>query len=402
MKSETSDAKLPRLLFVSPRFLFPADTGGQIRSGQILRHLNNRRFDITLISPADAQQEKVHADDLHLVCNKFIRYRPPQRGLSADVKRALSLLHPLPASVFSDNSAELRSILSELQLEHQVVIYDFIHSAVNYVPQDSARTILFTHNVEQNIYRRNAQLNGAPWKRMIWRSQWKKMARFENDALGRFYRILTVSELDAEFFRRTHPDADIKTIPTGVDVDYFKYAPPNDSKTIFFVGSMDYSANIDGVRWFLQDVWPMVRERHADALVKIIGRYPPPALVDRFGRDDRVTFTGWVKDVYQESKDGSVNIVPLRIGSGTRIKMYESLAMGIPIVSTTIGAEGLPVVHEQHFLKADDAGEFADAIDSLLRDADVRARLSRNGRELVEKKFTWEKVADAFADHCEF
>ena len=396
--------KLPRLLFITTRFLFPIDTGGQIRTAQILRQLNNKRFDITLVSPADRNQTKSYSTQIKTVCNKFISYSHPQRkGIIREFRRVISLWHRLPVSVASDKSHKLKKILRvEQKKDYDVIVYDFIHSAVNFIPINSVKTVMFTHNVEQHIIEYYAKQDRSFCKSFIWRSQFKKMKRFEDDSLRYYDRIISVSEYDTDYFQSLDANFDVKTIATGVDTNYFKYAAPNFSKVIIFVGSMDYPANIDGVNWFLKNVWENIKNPYTESRMKIIGRYPPQHLISRFSSDKKITFTGRVDDIYQESTGAGIFILPLRIGSGTRIKVFEALAMGIPVVSTTLGVKGLPVRDGIHFLRADTAQEFTDAIHTLFSEPEQCLRLSRQGRELVENNYTWEKIAESFANYCEF
>jgi glycosyltransferase involved in cell wall biosynthesis len=380
------------------------DTGGQIRTGQILRHLNNRHFDITLLCPATPEQEKIHCKEIKEVCNTFISYRSFQsQEMLWKFRRTVFLFKSIPLSVATDFSSALQQkILKEQKKSQDVIVYDFIHSAVNYVDPESVKTVVFTHNVEQEIYYRHAKVNGKPWIRAIWHSQYKKMKRFEDVSLKFFDRVIAVSEKDGAYFKDLNSDIDVRVIPTGVDLDCFRYSPPNGSKEIVFAGSMDSLSNIEGVTWFLQEVWGAIKAKHPDATVKIIGRYPPASLVNQFAVTDHVRFTGWVNDIYRESRTGGIYVVPLRVGSGTRIKVFEAMAMGIPVVSTAIGVEGLPVAHEQHYLKADTADSFAEAIMRLFADFQLRLRLSQNARRLVEEKFGWEYVAAVFAECCRF
>ena len=170
----------------------------------------------------------------------------------------------------------------------------------------------------------------------------------------------------------------MSVIPTGVDLDFFAWQAPSSQPQVMFIGSMDWPANQDGIQFFMDEVWPRVLRQVPVATMKVIGRTPPPWLVSRAPKGWQ--FTGFVDDVRPHVAGSAVSVIPLRVGGGTRIKAYEAMALGIPVVSTTIGVEGLPVTDGEHYLRADGAEEFADAIVRLLSDAALRDTLSRRAR----------------------
>ncbi len=398
-------SELPRVLFISPRFLFPLDSGGQIRTAQVLRHAHGRLLDVTLLSPATDQEQREHAVELKQICSHLIPYKPRWsiHSLIRRLGRVISLLGPLPVSVASDKSRDLQCALKRLLAErtYQAVVYDFTHTAVNVIPTPGGvRTLLFTHNVEQEIFIRRAEVATGLAGRLLWRNQQRKMERFENQVLGLFDRVLAVSERDAVRFQTLCPGIETTVIPTGVDCTQIAYQPPSKHPTIVFVGSMDAHQNIEGVAWFLERIWPLVKKRRPQASIRIIGRHPPEGMTQRYAGEPNIQFTGWVEDPALESRTGAVFIVPLRVGGGTRIKIYEAMAMGLPVVSTSVGAEGLALRPDAHYQQADTPEAFAQAISLLLEDRNRALALSRGGRTLVERTFGWEHAARAFTDAC--
>jgi glycosyltransferase involved in cell wall biosynthesis len=212
-----------------------------------------------------------------------------------------------------------------------------------------------------------------------------------------------VSERDASTFRNDNRIRHVATIPTGVDLTYFSHAlpPAGGAPVVTFTGSMDWAANIDGIKWFMDEIWPCVRDQHPDAQFRVIGRNPPESLIaEARARGLSWNFTGFVDDVREHLVDAQVYVIPLRVGGGTRIKAYEAMARGIPVVSTGLGIEGLPVEDGVHYLGADDAGAFAEAIIRLLDAPALGGSLSRAARGFVEANFGAEKVATAFEAIC--
>lgn len=391
------------LLFVSPRFLFPADSGGKIRTGQILRGMKGGRYEITLASPVPEGGTEHFAAEIAAVCDRFAGWPEARRGRAFPVTRLRHLVSRLPVPVATDRSLAGREVVkAALDRRPDVVVFDFPHATVLAPPALSAPSVLFTHNVESEIFQRHATAAGGLLRRALWRSQLRKMERFERGALSRFDTIVAVSERDAERFRRDFGIARAEIIPTGVDVDWFTWAPPEEGPArIAFTGSMDWLPNVDAMSWFLDEAWDLVARAAPEASLRVIGRTPPPSLVEKArARGVPWSFTGFVDDVRPHVRGCSVFIIPMRLGGGTRLKVYEAMAMGCPVVSTSIGVEGLPLEPDRHYLRADTAADFAAAVVRLLRDGCLRQRLSREARGLVEESFSFRRAAEAFEEIC--
>lgn len=384
-----------RVAFISPVFLFPADAGGKIRTGNILRGLKESgRFDITLLSPATAEQQRKWQGELNRQCDRFVGWQPsPPRPRW---QRVPDLLSSLPINVAADRTpAALAAVEKLLAAEtFDVVVFDFVHAAVLRPAQLKGATVCFTHNVEAEIFERHAKTAASAPLRWLWRSQAAKMRRFEREALATFTRVVAVSERDAKNFAAGGLTT-ARAIPTGVDLDFFSWQAPADvSPVVVFTGSMDWEANVDGIRFYVEEVWPRVRAQVPNAQLRVVGKNPPAALVQR--NVPGVSFTGFVDDVRDHARDAQAFVIPLRVGGGTRIKAFEAMAMGLPVVSTTIGIEGLDVDHGTHFLCADGADELALATLKLLGDGTLRLKLARAARELVESRFGHRVAAEVF------
>jgi len=283
-----------------------------------------------------------------------------------------------------------------------VVICDFLAPAVN-LPRDlKTPVVLFQHNVEAEIWRRHyeVQTNRAKRRYLFW--QWRKMQRFEKEACHRVDSVIAVSEADARMMEREYGVAKVHDIPTGVDIDFFKPAntSPARPNSLVFTGSMDWLPNEDAMRYFIDDVMPLVKQQIPDVHLTIVGRSPYPSLVELAQRDPALTVTGRVDDVRPYMQDAVAFIVPIRIGGGTRLKIYEAMAMEKPVISTTVGAEGLPVHHDAQLLLADDPKTFADSVVKVLSNSELAARLGSSAAQFVRQHFGWPGVAATFADLC--
>jgi polysaccharide biosynthesis protein PslH len=395
----------PRLAFVSPLFLFPNDAGGKIRSTNILRGLKGGAFELRLLSPAPPDAQARWGAEIDSVCDEFVPWvaPAPRRRL----RRALDLLSALPVNVAADVSAEASACVTAQVARGDIdlLLFDFVHASVLRPAALPMPSVCFTHNVEAEIFRRHADTATNPLWRGVWQSQHRKMRRFEAEALARYTRVVAVSERDAATFRSEYGVRHAEAIPTGVDLDYFGWEgratgaganPPS----VVFVGSMDSAANIDAVDYFIQSVWPLVRAQQPQARFVVVGRHPPAALVAAGQRASGVEFTGAVPDVRPFLHQAQLSVIPLRVGGGTRIKAFEAMAIGCPVVSTSVGIEGLSLKADEHFLAADDAPTMARHVLALLGSAGQREAMAARARAFVESRFGHREVAKVFEAIC--
>ncbi len=393
----------PQLLFVSTRFLFPADSGGRIRTTEVLRNLLGGAFEITLVCPATAEQSQQFTGDLAKICDRLVTWKPPPPSAASQLTRLRHIAGALPIPVATDRSdAGRQTVASELARKPAVAVFDFPHAAVLAPPNmGDVTTVMFTHNVEAEIFARHADVATNPLHRWVWRNQWGKMCRFERDVLQSFDQVIAVAERDAAAFRRDYGVATVDCIPTGVNLEYFEYFGPAASHDVVFTGSMDWAANVDGIEFLITEVWPLVQAEIADARMTVIGRDPPKhlvALARERGYDFR--FTGRVDDIRELTRGAAAYVIPLRVGGGTRIKAFEAMAMGVPVVSTTIGVEGLDVTPGRDFIAADTPQALAAGLITLLTDHDRGRTLAEQARQLVESRFSNAVVGKCFESIC--
>jgi polysaccharide biosynthesis protein PslH len=397
-------ASRPRLLFVSPVFLFPADTGGRIRTTNIMRGLKGGAFDITLVSPASAAQHRTWSERIDALCDRFVAWPPATER--PRWSRARHLLAGLPVNVMADRyRAAMRAVSELLRTDRfDIAVFDFVHCAVLRPDTLTIPSVCFTHNVEAEIFERHAEKARNVIMRAVWRSQARKMRRFEGAALSQFDAIVAVSQRDADALRERYGVRPPCVIPTGVDLDYFAWQPQDPrhqtEPRVVFTGSMDWAANIDGIGHFIEHIWPRIRSRIPAARFVVVGRHPPADLVAAGRAAGGVEFTGLVEDVRPHVYGADVFVIPLRVGGGTRIKAFEAMAMGRPVVSTAVGIEGLDVRASEHYLLRDDPHEFADAVIELLGDPAQRSAIARQARRTVEERFGHRTAASVFERAC--
>ena len=393
-------SRRPKLLFVSPRYLFPLDQGGKIRTANTLRGMKGGRFEIHLAAPLPPGRRD--EAELGAICDRFLSWAAPQVSRA---RRLAALLDPLPVGAATDRSAAGRAVIEGALAERpDVLVADFPHSAV-LLPQTLAvPSVMFTHNVEAEIFERHAAHAKGVWQ-PVWRDQARKMRRFERDTLRRFTRVIAVSARDAAALREQFGLARVDAIDTGVDLDFLAFTPPpaapEGGGLVAFTGTMSARANVDGVQFLLDEIWPRILRARPRAEAVIIGRDPPEALA-RAARERGYAwrFTGFVDDVRPSVRAAHLSVIPLRVGSGTRIKAFESMALGRPVVSTTVGVEGLAVVPGEHLLVADDAEAFAASVLRLLDEPALGTRLASAARALLQERFSWAQVAAQFEAIC--
>ncbi len=385
-----------KILWVNPNFLHPTNKGGQIRTLEMLRRLH-RRHEIhyaTFEAAAGDTEGPARAGEYATKLHTFPHRVSSKRSLQFLLELGMGLVSPMPLAISRYHSARMTTGLADL-IRHErfdVQICDFLVSAPHFPSLSNA--VLFQHNVETMIWRRHRDTAPDGLRRFYFGLQADRMFRYEGEACRQSDKIIAVSDADANTMRSLFGATRIDAIGTGVDLDYFTPGQtPQNATDLVFVGSMDWLPNIDGIKWFVSEVLPLIRRRKPDCSVAIVGRAPHPDIRALVSDDPLIQLTGTVPDIRPYLWGSTVSIVPLRIGGGTRLKIYESMAAGIPVVSTGIGAEGLPVSDGENILLRDSAETFAEGCLQLLSGSSERVRLAGAAGDFVARSFSWDRVA---------
>ncbi|MBT8444159.1 MAG: glycosyltransferase family 4 protein [Gammaproteobacteria bacterium] len=364
--------------------------------------MKDGEFEITLVSPGSPELASKYRAELDAVSDRWEYWDIETQGRLFPVTRMRHVFASEPIPVASDRSSAGASLVArELARQPDIVVLDFPHCAVLVPERIDVPSVVFTHNVEAEIFRRHIDVAWNPFIRQLWRSQTRKMEEFEGRTLARFDAVVAVAERDARAFADHYGIEDARVISTGVDLEFFDFKPPAPAGCALFLGSMDWLANIDAMNWLMDDIWPLICAAKPDARLKIVGRNPPDALVNR-AKSRRLNweFTGFVEDVRDHVGDVAAFIIPLRVGGGTRIKVFEAMAMGMPVISTSIGVEGLPLVEDEHYLCADDAESFARMTFDVMSNDDLGRKLSATANGFVRENFSSVRAAREFEQIC--
>lgn len=333
-----------------------------------------------------------------------IPYDVPKRGSSAfPLIVARSWFSSYPVDLWKWRVADVRDSVQRL-VEHNhvdVVVSDFLFAAANVPLGGKVPVVLFEHNVEYLIWKRLSALERNPIRKLLFEIEWRKLRDKESELCSRADVTIAVSEEDRARLSEMAPGAKTEAIPTGVDTTYF--APAGRAQILgrlVFSGSMDWHPNEDAVMYFGESILPKVRARVPNASFAIVGRNPTQKLREAAERLGMIV-TGTVDDVRPYLDEAAVYVVPLRAGSGTRMKIFEALGMAKPVVSTTVGAEGLALTDQKEFIAADDPDDFAAAVVHLLQHEVRRTELGEAGRALVVERYSWDQVAREFEALCE-
>lgn len=390
-----------RILWVKAGRLLPVDTGGKIRSVNLLRQLC-ARHETTLLSyydgPADPEYDRAIGSEFPGAI--AVNTGGPSTFAGRLLHYASCLGSPAPYAVRKYASPRVRALVDEMTRSgrYDVAICDFLAPSLNFPERLAGPTALFQHNVESSLWARQAQHQPNPIKKALYRFEAWKMLRYERSTVRRFHHIVAVSDHDRSLMSAMTDAGRITVAPTGVDLSAYRpiAGVEADAPVVMFLGSMDWEANVDGVEYFCREIWPAVKAQVPAARFRIVGRRPGNR-VRRLTADPSVEVTGDVPTVVDQLREAAVFVVPLRVGGGTRLKIYEAMAAGRATVSTTIGAEGLDVNDGCDIILADEPETFAKATATLLLDSEWRRAIA-HAAAAQAARFDWPVVVEQFED----
>ncbi|KUO43067.1 MAG: hypothetical protein APU95_00825 [Hadesarchaea archaeon YNP_N21] len=396
-------SKLRKIAVFTPYFPYPPNTGGKIRSYHLIKLLSSS-FDVDLYTTSHGlSQENANNlfDCFDIIVRGVVVFQIQKTWRWWD--RLSRVLGPLPRSVdyFQDPQALLRAWILLNQESYDGLVADELCMTPYIELRLDLPRVIWRQKIDSVHY---AEVSAArPWsidKILDW-IEARKLRRYERRKIPIYQGCVTCSEADAEWVRRDAPHLPVQVVPNGVDLDFFQPSglPRATPPILLFVGTLYYYPNIDAVNYFFSEIYPRIRLARSDVRVQIVGLNPPVS-IQRLGDLPGVEVIGGVPDVRPYYEQASVFIVPLRLGGGTRLKIVEAMAMGLPVVSTSVGAEGLSVHPGEDILIADDPQAFAEGVLRLLSDPALWHRIAAGGRRLAQA-YDWRTVARPVIDLME-
>lgn len=371
---------------------FPPDSGPKIKTYSVLQYLA-QRHEIHLVSFVRTPEERASAEALSGLC-RSVTTVPLRRSRLKDLGYLLrSMVRGRPFLIERDDVPAMRAAVQRVIREQQIeaVHADQLSMAQYAVNAPVSLRVLDEHNAVWTIVRRAAQRERLGVQRLLAGIEWRKLKTYERDVCRRFDRVTVVSYDDQAALVGSAVDASRFTIvPIAIDSTALAYLPRSpQARDIVSVATMFYPPNAAGIYWFASDVFPLIRQELPNSRFLIVGSRPPKRITQLASRDSGIEVTGYVADLGPILRQSGVLIVPVHVGSGMRVKILEAFARGIPVVSTSVGVEGIDARNGQHLLVADTPTDFARAVAQVLRDHSEATRLAEASRALVEEKYDW-------------
>jgi polysaccharide biosynthesis protein PslH len=375
-----------RLLQIAPRLPWPLDTGAKLRNYHLARALA-AHMNVTLA----AFGEDSSNGQLNEAYQRIVTVPRTETYSVGNMLRGAIGRTPLPLLNYTtpEMADALRKLIPEERFD--LVQVESIH-LMNYLTalraSNQPLVVCDWHNIESDLMRQYAEREGSLARRTYARRTARLMSEAEDRALKEFDAHITVSELDAKRLQSVNSDAKIFVIENGVDASHYANEPSATRNRIVFVASMDYHANIEGATNFARDVWPMIHKQQPHLQFTIVGRNPPPTVTE-LSSIAGIEVTGSIADVRPYYREALAAVVPLNVGGGSRLKILEAMAAGVPVVSTRLGAEGLDVSDGENIVLAETTTQLSQGILSVIDDSDLRTKLISGGHALVRARYDW-------------
>lgn len=381
-----------KVLLLTQVLPFPPDSGPKVKTWNLIQYLS-RAHEVTLVSFVRGDQS-AEVERLREVC-RAVHTTPMTRNLWLDGLAMLrSLASGQPWLIVRDERKAFCRLVDHLAAggSFDLVHADQLNMAQFAAGLEGTPKVVDTHNALWLLYKRLAETMRPGLRRLLLERDWRLMRRYEGTVCRQFDAVLAVSQEDRAALEEAigRPRDDICVIPIAVDTDAIQpVARRPDAGHILHIGTMYWPPNIDGILWFARQVYPLIRAQRPGVVFDVVGARPPAAISELASAGSGINVTGYVADPLPYIQQAGVSVVPLRAGGGMRVKILNAMAQGLPIVSTTIGCEGIGAKDGRHLLIADEPQDFAAAVLRLLEDRALAEEIGRNGRELVETVYDY-------------
>jgi len=388
----------PKILFLSQTLPYPLDSGPRLRTFFVIKHLSVN-FNIHLVTFIRSWEEMANLEPLSEHC----QIHPVFFGRSfvRDVLMGLrSLFSGESFMIIRHNNHAMRQMVDRLISGES---FDLIHvdqiKTAQYVEHIiDLPKLIDKHNVYAHVIKGIIDEKGPFLQQILARLEWRKLARYEGQICREFDHVVSVTDEDRRDLAQLAGKSDhFSVVPIATAPDSIPMIQRGlDAKHIISVGSMFYPPNVEGALWFAKQVFPKIKALRPDVKLFLIGSRPAGAIKRLSELDPSIVVPGYVENLAPYLEQSAVMIAPIHFGSGMRVKILDSLARGMPMVSTTFGCQGIHVTHNKNILLADQPDDFAKAVLQVIQDRDFADRLVTNGRNLVQTRYDWQVIYQAY------
>ena len=395
---------MKKILWLSHILPYPLESGVILRSFNLIKELS-KQHEVTLLAfnQKDNCATKTHIDEAVNLLSQYCKVAdvvdiPSEKNRTS--KLSLMAIGALPHQTYTNlwlKSTKYKRLLNELVLAEQydVIHYDTISLAQYWQPRKGAKSSLNHHNIESLMMLRRSDNERNLLRKIYTRLEGLKLKKYERKVCKKFDINITCSDLDTERLKAISNVEQCVSIPNGVDSEFFKPSGATEkTNSLVFTGSLSWYPNVDAMRYFFDQVWPLLMQRSPATSITIIGKHPPAWLLDYQRENANIVLTGFVDDVRPYMDEAAVYICPIKDGGGTKLKVLNALSMGMCIVADPIACEGLDLNDREHVLMASDAEEYVDAILQAFSDDGLRAMIGRNARRVAVEKYEFVKIGE--------
>ena len=379
-----------RVLVLTPKFVWPLTGGAEIRNFNLLRE-TARHHDVFLVCFLERPEMRDHYPAVQPYCRKIIGLDLPRPKWRKAVNAIRSSLSSRPFMMLECDRANMRRVIRQVIQEEQIDVIHahFLHMSQYVSLKGGAAFVYDVHNLDHILWRRFAEVQTNLLFRSYVRAQCRKFAHWERRVALASETVVTLSDTDRNEYLQIAAEADITTVPNGADTEFFQ---PGNRETepfsIVYTAQFGWPPQDDAALYFHNEILPLIRRQCPDAKLYLVGK-TPPRMIQRLA-SDRVIVTGFVEDIRDYVGRAAAVVMPLRVGAGTKHRIYQALSMGKAVISTTVGAEGIGLRHGDSALIGDSPVEFAAHVVRVLTDSNLRERLGVNGRNLVVQNYNWQ------------
>ncbi len=384
------------ILHLMPYLPTPPHFGGAMRMFHLLKHLH-QRYQVYVIAYGDHGDEDEFYQEFPALKDRSLILRRPDNGRRIRLRQLQAFLSDHSYWYTKTFSDQMQMAIDQVttSIHFDVILFEFPMLGQFRFPKSATR-IMDSHNVEYHLLQRMSAVKQDLFRKLFYQRESQKIHREERQIAGSQDALFVTSAADAALFEELVPETPKIIIPNGVDTDFYRpfngksSSRKETTSTLVFSGMMGYVPNYDGIMYFIEEIFPLIQQKRPSVRLRVVGKNPPEILKRK--KNSQIEITGFVEDVRPYIHESDLYVVPLRMGGGTRLKILQAMAMKIPIVSTSIGAEGLDAIDGDHLLLRDHPKEFAEGVFELIENVSRRHKMAEKAYQFVKEEYDWRKI----------